>query len=204
MSEADDGALLERWRGGDERAGRELFERHFASLFRFFRNKCDDAAEDLVHETFLAVLKSSEPFKGRSSFRTYLFRAARSKLYDHWRKRAKGGVLDESMSSIMDLGASPSTALAAKREERLLLEALRRLPLELQVALSLFYFEDMTGPEIAEVLDIPEGTARSRLSRARQLVEEEMGKIATSGELLTSTVSDLEGWARRVRDLLAG
>src|SRR6185436_6575853 len=71
-----DAELLSAWRGGDEKAGAELFERHFEALFRFFRNKAGDQAEDLVQETFLACL-SGPAFRGEASFRTYLFTVAR-------------------------------------------------------------------------------------------------------------------------------
>ena len=47
--------LLEAWREGDQRAGKELFARHFDSIYRFFRSKVDDAAEDLTQQTFLAT-----------------------------------------------------------------------------------------------------------------------------------------------------
>ena len=73
MPDPDDRELLEAWRGGDEAAGRALFERHFDAIFRFFRAKLPEAAEDLTQQTFLGCLKGKERYRGESSFRTYLF-----------------------------------------------------------------------------------------------------------------------------------
>ena len=84
--------LLEAWKEGDASAGRELFARHFDSVFRFFRNKVDGAAEDLTQQTFMGCLRGRDKFRGESSFRTYLFTIARKRLYtflrDRQRKRA--------------------------------------------------------------------------------------------------------------------
>lgn len=195
-----DAELLTSWRGGDPAAGEALFERHFDALYRFFRNKVQDGLEDLVQETFLACL-AGPPFRGESSFRTYLFAIARNALHAHIRKlgRARAEV-DIGDVSVADLGTSPSGVVARRREERLLLEALRGLPLDFQIALELFYWEDLTGPDLAIVLAIPEGTARSRLRRAREALEQKLAELADDPGVLSSTTTDLEGWAKRVRD----
>ena len=85
-------------------------------------------------------------------------------------------------------------------EQRLLLEALRRIPLECQIVLELYYWEDMAAPELAQVLGIPEGTARSRLRRARELLTHRMKVLARSPALLKTTLSDLEKWVRSLRE----
>ena len=103
--------LLERWRAGDARAGTTLFERYFAGLYRFFRNKVTDGAEDLVQETFLACVRSAERFRGDTCFRSYVFRVAHSKLYNHYRDRHRLDAIDFAVTSVMDLGESPSRLL---------------------------------------------------------------------------------------------
>ncbi|MFO0633263.1 MAG: sigma-70 family RNA polymerase sigma factor [Nannocystaceae bacterium] len=84
--------LLEAWRGGDAKAGNALFDRYFDAVFRFFRNKVADHADDLVQQTFLALVQARDRFRGDSSFRTYLFTAARSKLFNYLEatRRARG------------------------------------------------------------------------------------------------------------------
>lgn len=190
---------LEAWRGGDREAGSRLFERYFDPLFRFFRNKVDEGADDLVQQTFLACVRNLDRVRQDSSFRSYLFRVAHSKLYDHLRAKMKGRDVDFGVTSVVDMGASPSQLIVRGEEQRLLLEALRRLPLDLQVVLELYYVERIRGPELSEVLQIPEGTVRSRLRRGRELLEKHMAEIPGVSDWATSSLEDLDAWAARVR-----
>lgn len=197
---ATDVDLLEAWRGGDTRAGAALFDRHFDALYRFFRNKVGDGADDLIHDTFLACLVGPA-FRGESSFRTYLFAIARNALIAHLRKVGRSRTeVDIGEISVVDLAPSPSSVVARRREQRLLLEALRRIPLDLQIALELYYWEDLSGPDLAVVLGVPEGTVRSRLRRAREVLDAQLSALAEDPDVLASTSTDLESWARRLRD----
>lgn len=197
--------LLEAWRGGDRSAGNELFDRHFDAVFRFFRNKVSEGAEDLVQQTFLACVQSRDLFRGDSSFRTYLFTAARSKLYTHLDKRRREGEnVDYGVTSCADLGVSPSGILANNEQQRLLLAALRLLPVDMQVALELYYFEQIRGPQLAEVLDVPEGTVRSRLRRGREILRERLEALAKNPGDVESTITDIEAWAKGLRDEVLG
>ena len=134
--EVSDADLLQAWRDGDEKAGRDLFERHFTSVFRFFRSKIEEAAEDLTQQTFMGCLKGKDRFRGDASFRTYLFTIARNRLYTYLRDRQRrDNVIEFGTMSVADLGmASPTRVVAAKAEQRVLLKALRRLPIDMQVA----------------------------------------------------------------------
>jgi RNA polymerase sigma factor (sigma-70 family) len=195
--------LLDAWRDGDRAAGNELFDRHFDAVFRFFRNKVTEGAEDLVQQTFLACVQARDGFRGDASFRTYLFTAARSKLYTYFDKRRREGEnIDWGVASCVDLGASPSGILAKDAEQRLLLLGLRRLPVDLQIALELYYFEQLRGPQLAEVLDVPEGTVRSRLRRGRELLRARIEELAEGPGQVESTMTDLEGWADGLRDAI--
>ncbi|MFO0567323.1 MAG: RNA polymerase sigma factor [Polyangiaceae bacterium] len=199
--ESVDRTLFEAWRAGDTQAGTQLFERHFDALFRFFRHKTDEGAEDLVQQTFLSVL-GGPAFRAESSFRSYLFAVARNTLYAHWKRRRKSeNETDIAGACVADLDPSPSAVLAKRREERLILEGLRRIPLELQIALELYYFEELSGPELASVLGVPEGTVRSRLRRAREALDRAIAKLTDDRVLLESTTTDLDSWAERVRGL---
>jgi RNA polymerase sigma-70 factor (ECF subfamily) len=203
MVAPSDFELLEAWRGGDRTAGNALFDRYFEALYRFFRNKVDDAPEDLVQQTFLALLQAKDGFRGESSFRTYLFVAARSKLYNQLeRRRREGGVIDWTSTSCADLGVSPSGLVDAREQQVLLLNALRRLPVDLQIALELYYFEQIRGPELAEILGVPEGTARSRIRRGLELLREGLEQLSRSPADVESTMGDLDGWADATRQAM--
>ena len=194
-----DRELVDRWREGDADAGDELFGRHFEALYRFFRNKIDGPVDDLVQATFLACADSRERFRGASTFRTFAFAIARRVLFDHLRERyALGDKADPSERSVADLGTSPSQFVAKRREQRLLLHALRHLRLDYQIALELSFWEELSGPEIGEVLGVPEATARTWLRRAKIELAERVSELA-GREPLPSTRSDLSEWAASLR-----
>jgi RNA polymerase sigma factor (sigma-70 family) len=192
-----DEALLEAWREGDARAGAELFDRYFAAMSRFFRTKVGDGHDDdLIQATFLACAEGRNRFTGQGSFRSYLFGIAYNLLREHVRSRRRETVaLDEVVAE--DFAPRPSGLLARKAEERLLLEALRKIPLEHQTLLELYFWEPLSARQIGEVMCLPEGTVRTRLRRAKDLLGRELARL--SGEPLESTLTRLDAWARAVR-----
>lgn len=193
--------LLELWRNGDQTAGDRLVEHNFDFIYRFFRFKADgNDVSDLVQRTFLAAVEGRERVKTTPSMRAYLLGIARNHIYDYWKDKRRDRTLDVSVSALHDLGPSPSTLAAEKGARRLLLEGLRRIPLDLQIALELHYFEQMSGPEISEVLGIPEGTVRSRLRRGIESVRKAVEGLGESGEILESTRTNLETWAAALRE----
>lgn len=197
---ADDIELLEAWRGGDRHAGSQLFERHFDSICRFFANKVSRDVDDLVQKTFAACVEGKDRFRGQSTFRTYLFGVAHNVLRSSLRKRKReGDRFDLGVSSVFDLGLSPTVLVAKRKEQTLTLQALRRIPVDHQVVLELYYWEEMTAGELAEVLDVPEGTVRGRIRRAKVLLEEQLTTLADDDAILQSTISGLETWARALR-----
>ncbi len=194
----DDRSLLERWRQGDRTAGSALFDRHFRSLMRFFRNKVDRGIEDLVQDTMLACVRGRDRLRDDGSFRAYLFMTARYVLYEHVRRR-RDSEFDPETFSLADLGPSPSTAYAKHREQQILLQALQRLPLVYQVTLELYYLEGLSGPELAIALDIPEGTARGRIRRGSEQLRAHIEALHESPELRSSTIEGLERWLGKLR-----
>lgn len=190
-----DEALLDAWRSGDAAAGEALFVRHYAPVSRFFRNKvAADRVADLIQETFMAVVEARE--RELVSFRAYLLRVAYYVFCRHIRTSYRRGPSEDiDELSLADVDASQTSMIAHAQEQRLLLEGLRAIPIKYQVVLELHYWEELTTNEIAEVLDIPPGTARSRLRRARDSLEAAMASIARSPALLESTMTRLDDWA---------
>lgn len=172
----DDRELLSKWRAGDRTAGSQLFDRHFASLRRFFRNKVPiGEVEDLMQRTLVSCVESVGRFRGDSSFRTYLFVIARRELYDHLGRRFRAEAReapDMTVTSLCDLGVTPSVAVAALEQHAIIASAMQRIPVDFQVTLELFYWEQLQGPELAEVLGISPTTVRTRLHRARKALRE--------------------------------
>jgi RNA polymerase sigma factor (sigma-70 family) len=201
----DDFELLDRWKSGDTSAGNQLLKRHFDALYRFFTNKLPDQADDLIQATMMACVRGVHTFRKECGFRSFLFVVARHELYrfikTNYRSRE---VFDPSLVSVADMGPSPSSALAKRKEQRLLLLALRRIPIELQIVLELHYWEGLSTSELADAMEIPQGTAKSRLRRAREALERELAAVAESQEDVRSTLDGLEHWVAGIRAGLGG
>jgi len=198
-----DAGLVEAWRGGDREAGRRLFERHYAAVARFFRNKVGEAGPDLIQRTFLACVEGRERFRHEASFRSYLFSIAYKVLCKHYREQRRAQARDQDAVDFTAESAfqltSPVSGIAARQEQRLLLEGLRRLPVDYQVVLELHYWEGLSAAELSEVLAIPLGTAKTRLRRGRELLEERLHDLSASAVLLQSTLANLDAWAMQLR-----
>ncbi len=199
-----DEELLVRWRDGDRGAGELLFDRHYDAVRRFFRNKVPaSASRDLVQKTFLACLEACARFRQHSTFRTYVLGIARHVLGDYIRAahRRDSREIDLAELVLADIQPVGEDAIAAKRERRLLLRALRHLRFPLQLVLELRYWEALSDGEIAEVLDEPLGTVKTRLRAARLALEDHLAQLAGTSEELRTTLDSLQRWAARVRNV---
>lgn len=165
--------LLQAWAEGDQSAAATLYRRHFDGLYRFFRTKAPDHYEDLIQNTMLECVRSKDNFRGDSSFRGFLFGVARNCLLHHFRSKFRDRLdFDAGRSSIADLDPRPSTLAAENQAHHQLLEAMRHIATDLQIVLELHYWEEMSTRDLAKALEIPQGTVKSRLRRAREALEE--------------------------------
>lgn len=196
-----DAELVARWRAGEREACAELFALHYEGVARFFRNKAPSHADDLIQRSFLRCFEGIERLRDPAAFRSFLFALAYNVLREHLRERAREPLELESRRAI-DLDPSPSTLVAAREQQRLLLAGLRRIPLAHQIVLELHYWERMRAADIAEVLDEPLGTIKTRLRRAKQLLEQALAELARTPELLTGSLAELERWAAQIVDEL--
>ncbi len=195
-----DAALLDRWRSGDAEAGAQLHDRHANAIIRFFRNKVGDGVEDLVHETFVRLFENQHKIQDGLRFRAYLFKIAQYVLYEHYRQLARGRQINPEVDSLEAMLPGASTIAGRRREHRLVLEGLRRLPVEHQVALELHYWEGLKANQIAEIMGISHSAMRSRLAKARSLLEDIIAELGESAALIASTVSGLDQWAGQIRE----
>jgi len=200
----DDQCLLEAWKDGDAASGAALFRRYYAPVSRFFRSKVGPQAPDLVQRCFIACLESRTRIREGGSFRAFVFGVARNVLLMHFRgSRRDREHIDFTEVSAEDLGTTtPISRLAREREAELLLQALRSIPLEYQIVLELYYWEGLNTREIAEIDGTPEATIRTRLRRAKLRLEQRLDELATAPRIARETATNLEEWARRLRDQL--
>ncbi len=195
-----DEELLEAWRSGDRAAGGELFDRYFEPIRRFFVNKTDADVEDLVQQTFLACANARDRIQRDAGFRGYLFAIARSKLVDSLRAHARRtDALDTERDSVAALGMTPSGMLGETEDQDLLLQALRHLPVDLQIAVELYYFEGVQGSDLVAALGVPPGTVRSRIRRGIERLREHVEVLIRSPELRRKTMTTLDVWAEQIR-----
>lgn len=196
MSDAaeSDEELLGTWRDGDKKAGDELVKRHFWAVFGFFRTKVQDAAGDLTQQTFLACVESRDRIDPARGFRSYLFGIARNKLLHflraHYRKPDE---VDPSRMSVYQVGQQPGF-VTMREDQRVLIAAMHKLPIDFQITLELFYWWDLTVPEIAAALDVAPGTVKSRLARGRAMLKEGIENVDTTEEVKRRTIQALASW----------
>lgn len=171
-----DTQLVERCLGGDDAAWEDLVKvytrRVYAICYRFTGS--DHEAQDLTQEVFLRVFRSLKSFRaGEGSFVVWLTRLSRNLLIDHYRRTK----LDRMSDSIEDqmpmleertaMSARADGMLAGREASETLQAALQRLSPELRETVILRDLEEMEYREIAKVLNVPEGTVKSRLNRGR-------------------------------------
>lgn len=205
----DDWQLLEAWRGGDGASGEVLVGRYMGLLTRFFRNKVSNPEDvaDLISDTMLACTRSKEHVREAGAFRSFLFSTATNMLRRYYRKKAKRVRESDDFASICvgdsDGPRSLASLVSLQEEGRLLVRALRKMPLDQQIVLELSYIENLNGAEIAEMLGIPQPTVYTRLRRGKEKLQAMVTELAQSPVLASSTLTGLHTWAARVREELS-
>ncbi len=199
----DDWPLWDRWKNSDHRAATVLVERYSGLLERFFRNKVRDpeAVAELISETMLGCMGALQRAEPTGAFRSFLFGVAINTLRVHIRraykrKRERDDFDDICVGDDMD---TPLGLLSRHAETRLLVRALRRIPLRLQIVLELQFFEELKGPQIAELLGVPVGTVYTQQHRGRQRLQTVIEELADNPQLANSTTVGLDTWAEDIR-----
>jgi RNA polymerase sigma-70 factor (ECF subfamily) len=171
-----DADLIHRAQAGDDLAFEQLVSRHYNALFglAFFLTGERADAEDIVQETLLAAYQRLSGFEARSSFKTWASRilvnqAARHHRSRKVRERVTPLKLSEESRAILSGKAQATNANEIRLD---VLQVLETLTPEHREVIVLRELEGMSYAEIAEVLNIPEGTVESRLFRARQEMKE--------------------------------
>ena len=169
ISTDHDQALMERIAEGDRVALRTLYSRHGRALSAYVRIFTNDHGqiEEIVQDTMMAAWTGAGQFAGRSSTRSWLFGIARRRAMDTLRRRQLP-IANAELETFPDPSPSPESWALAQASQAELLATIERLsPVHQEILLLTFVYELAYG-EIAEMLDIPIGTVKSRLSNARR------------------------------------
>lgn len=167
--------MLQVKKGDLDRLG-VLFERYHRRLYSYFcrMNHRRDTSEDLVQTVFERILKYRHTFNNEYAFNTWIYRLARNVHIDHHRSANNGEVYNDDFDLDKMEGASADHLLEGEEDERLLMlnKALEKLDTDKKEPLVLSRYEGFKYREIAEIMNISEGTVKVRIYRAIKELKE--------------------------------
>lgn len=171
-----DRELVERARAGERAAFDLLVARYQSRLLRLVLRLLRDQAEaeDVVQETFLKAYRALPRFRGEAAFYTWLYRialnGARNAVLRRRQRGAPQGVTPAQLPAPVGEIGTPESMLLSKQVMQTIDAAMEALPLELRTAIVLREIEGLSYEEIAQIMECPLGTVRSRIFRAREAI----------------------------------
>jgi RNA polymerase sigma-70 factor (ECF subfamily) len=178
-SSQDEQNLVQRLASADPAAVGEVYDQHHRAVRAFATRLVGDsaAAEDLVHEVFVALPRVMRGYRFESSLRTFLISIAVNHARHHVRSASRRRAAMSRLAFEPE-GTSQDPEQIQRRKElaSLLTRALDTLPLEQRVAFVLCEVEERTSREVAEITGVPEGTVRTRLHHAKKKLREELSQ----------------------------
>lgn len=174
---ASDAQLVARAQNGEQQAFAELVRRHSSRVFRLavsiLGREFVPEAEDVTQEVFLKVHHALESFRGEAEFSSWIYRITFNHALN-LKARGRFRVPHEDETVLQDVASSqlgPDRQAETAQRDRVLAECVDTLPEVYQSTLRLYYWLDASVAEVAELLGVPENTAKSYLHRARQLLQ---------------------------------
>lgn len=185
MAEDTDKELVKRVQKGDQVAFDMLFARYQVKILNLISRYVPDSEEvqDVAQEAFIKAYRALPRFRGDSAFYTWLYRIAINTAKNHLVARSRRppsmdvDIQDADYRDDADMlrdTEDPESALSRDQLQETIHKALADLPDDLRSALTLREFDGLSYEQIAQVLDCPVGTVRSRIFRAREFVDERM------------------------------
>jgi RNA polymerase sigma-70 factor (ECF subfamily) len=185
---SDEELILELAVGGQESLG-PLYTRYAKTVFRLAEHSLDRAAaEEIVQDVFLAIWRSAPTFDPRQgAFRPWLFQLAHWKILNELRRRRRrpaeqyGDAEEEDVfAQVADREPGPEERAWQKEHGQIMQSALESLPARQREAVTMAFLEDMTHQEVAQALDVPLGTAKTRIRSGLQILRTSLAPIAAS------------------------
>jgi RNA polymerase sigma-70 factor (ECF subfamily) len=192
LAKATDQEIVRWAREGRERAYRELIRRYerpiFSLVYRMVRDR--ELAEDLSQETFIKALNALDSYRPEFKFSSWLFKIANNAAIDHLRRRelqtlslegARDATDPERVEAtalqLKDRGESPLQEMEARELGGAIEQAIARLRPEYRSCILLRHVEDKSYEEIAEIMDLPLGTVKTYIHRARAELKDALGEL---------------------------
>jgi RNA polymerase sigma-70 factor, ECF subfamily len=181
--------LIQRARGGDMEAMGHLINRYQKHVYNLAYRLCGhyDDANDISQEAFLRVFHSLNHFRGEANFSTWLYRIVTNVFLDERKKQRvrSHNSLEEYMEledstvarQIEDPSPGPEEAITARERSDVIGSAVLSLPETQRVMIVLYHFQERSYEEIAEIMNMPIGTVKSRLNRARLALRNKLDSV---------------------------
>ena len=187
-------ALIERCLAGDQAAWEDIVRLHRRKVFNIaykFVGK-HDLAEDLTQDIFLKLYRSLDTFDRRANFQTWLISVSRNLCIDHYRSVRKehetiNRDIDPSTLTPVSRDKSAYSQLELRDRVQLLRMAMDTLPPTLRTAVLLRDIQELTYQEIADRLNVPEGTVKSRINRGRTELARQIQKLREQQDAVPKT-----------------
>lgn len=178
----NDQVLVERVQAGDKSAYDALVRKYQQKIIKLVSRYVHDpeAARDVAQEAFLKAYRGLRRFRGESAFYTWLYRIAINTAKNYLvaqGRRSSDYEVDAQEAEYFEAGAAlrenatPEQQLLSEEIERTVYQAIRDLPDDLKTAITLRELEGMSYEQIAQAMECPIGTVRSRIFRAREAID---------------------------------
>ena len=186
-SSATPDRLIEECLKGDQAAWEVIVRQHWRKVFNLaykFVGKHDEA-EDLTQDIFLKIFKALGTFDRRANFQTWIISISRNLCIDHYRSVRKeretiAREIDASTLTPASKDVGPLRALEHQDVRDLLRRALDQLPVALRTAVVMRDLQELSYHEIAQALELPEGTVKSRINRGRIELARQVRRLQAS------------------------
>jgi RNA polymerase sigma-70 factor (ECF subfamily) len=178
--------LLERIARGDRDAMRVLYGRFSVQVYRFaLRLGADEGtAEDIVSEVFFEVWRHASRFEARSKLSTWLLSIARNKFASKRRRRPTEPLDDDALEVLKDAADGPEAILQKNQTASIVAEALKQLSPAHREIVDLVYYHEKPIDEVADILNIPDATVKTRMFYARKRLAQALAQHGHGRALL--------------------
>lgn len=195
-----EGLLIERTKAGDQQAFAELVELHqdhvYNLAYRILQNA--EEADDATQEIFVKVWQAMAAFRGDSKFSTWLYRIVHNHCLNRLRSTKNApktvstepnfGEGDDSEHDVLgnlpgDKADEPSVRFEAQERRQTIWQEVESLPAKYRSIITMYYVQELSYEEIASLLEMPVGTVKTHLYRAKALLKARLGELKTMGVL---------------------
>ena len=185
-----DSVILEKIKNKDKQTLKLIFEEHINLVYKIVINviKNRDYNDDITQEIFLRIYQKIHTFNGKSKLSTWIYKVAYNYCLDYKQRIRRNPIANsetlESWFDCADKEINPATTYAKKSRDEMLFTLIDKLPEKYRSVINLYYFKETDYNDIAEILNIPVGTVKTYLFRAKENLRKLYKKMEKKNERL--------------------